>query len=165
LRIFCAWLVFPLADRLDGAGDRGDALDGTVVLQLFGNLGAAFEIAVHQRGDHQALLDVDIVGLEFERRAVELGGGIEIVIDIGSAGSEKRARKAVDRIQIEWLAFFDRRLFLGKARGYAGKRRQGQEGSTAEQAKKVFLPHDKPFVTGDAPWRQRRIRAESILNQ
>ncbi len=92
---FLRMAVFALADRFDCAGDRGDALDGTgsdfSSSAIFTPSSKSPFIKLR---DHQALLDFDIVGLEFKRRPVELGRCIEVVIDIGGPGGEERARRS-----------------------------------------------------------------------
>ncbi|MNT43512.1 hypothetical protein D3C72_1799890 [compost metagenome] len=53
-----------LANGLEGACHGGDALDGFVALQLFGQHDAFIEIAVHEQRDHQPFLDVQFVRRE-----------------------------------------------------------------------------------------------------
>ncbi|MNI07975.1 hypothetical protein D3C73_609970 [compost metagenome] len=139
-------VVFTAAQRIQSAHDLRHALDGGVALQRFGFLQPIGKIAVEKKRDHQPFADFQIGRFEIERLAIKRDCGRIIVIDIGRAGSEKRAGKRLHVTRPE-----RRRLLFGRLGvrcGGARHRTEHQacrERDAGKQEMTVCLPHKRAF--------------------
>ncbi len=98
-QVFSAGVVL-LAERIDGKHKPREALDVRHRLQLVGPRQPLVEIAIRDQREKQALLQRGIVGIEGQRALVVGDGAWHVIVDLGHAGSEERARERanVDRL-------------------------------------------------------------------